>query len=105
MTNTDRYTDQVLREEGTAPNATPGAIKRLEILLPLPLEVRPQIDSEAWTMGNYQGGRHSDNMRRAVSTWQATGRFPFQERAKAHREAENAANKGNLGPRIILPMN
>jgi hypothetical protein len=104
MTN-NHYTDEVLIERASAAHALPGDLRRKEILLPLPLEVRPLIDAEAHTMGNYQGGRHSDNMRRAVATWKATGRFPFQERAKAHRDAENKANEGNLGRRIILPMN
>lgn len=105
MTNTDRYTDHALEVLATATHAMPGDIRRFEILTQVPLEVRQKIDQEAWTMSNYQGGRYSDCMRRAVDTWKRTGTFPFQDRAKAHRDAENAANKGNLGPRIILPMN
>lgn len=100
-----RYTDEALHERATAPNASPGAKAEFRILTQVPYEVRMLIVSEAHTMGNYQGGRWSSCLQQAVDTWKRTGGTPFCDRAAAHRNAENAANEGNLGPRIILPMN
>ena len=104
MTNY-RFTDEALHERATAPNASRGDKVSFEYLTQVPLEVRPQIDAEAHTMQNYIGGRRSDCLALAIRTWKRTGTFPFQDRADAHRRAENAANEGNLGRRIILPMN
>lgn len=103
MTNNDRYTDEALTSDLT--DTMPGPRRRAALLLEVPFEVRSDIDWETNTMQNYIGGRGSDNMRSAISTWRRTGKFPFQDRARAHREAEKAANEGNIGPRIILPMN
>lgn len=99
---TNRYTDQALLERSTT---APGPAAEYRILIQVPLEVREDIVSEAHTMGNYQGGRWSDCLSQAVSTWNRTGKFPFRARAAAHREAEARLNAGNLGPRRILPMN
>lgn len=110
MTN-NRYTDEALHERATAPNAMPGSIAEFRILTQVPLEVREQIVSEAHTMGNYQGGRWSSCLQQAVDTYLRAPAFspdlgfPFQARAKAHRDAEAKVNEGNFGPRIILPMN
>lgn len=101
MTN-NRYTDEELLRRSTT---APGPAAEYRILTQVPLEVRADIVSEAHTMGNYQGGRWSDCLDQAVSTWRKTGGFPFRARAARHREAEKALNEGNLGPRRILPMN
>lgn len=101
MTN-NRYTDQALLERSTT---APGPAAEYRILTQVPLEVRDDIVSEAHTMGNYIGGRWSSNLEQAVATWRRTGLFIYRERAKAHREAEAKLNEGNIGPRLILPMN
>lgn len=101
MTN-NRYTDEELLRRSTT---APGPAAEYRILTQVPLEVREDIVSEAHTLGNYCGGRWSDNLSQAVSTWRRTGTFPYRARAAAHREAEKALNEGNLGPRRILPMN
>lgn len=104
MTN-DRYTDEALAATIADTKALPGPRNAAPHLLRVPLEVRQEIEWEAHTMSNYQGGRYSSNIAQAVDTYLRNGTFPFRARAKAHRDAEVKANEGNLGPRIILPMN
>jgi hypothetical protein len=104
MTN-NYFADDAIIARFNRPDPSPAAKVDHELLLPLPLEMRHALDAEAHTMQNYIGGRRSDCLRRAISTWEAGGGFPYRDRAHRHIAAENAANINNTGPRIILPMN
>lgn len=81
-----------------------------QVLLEAPYEVRKALYQEACTMTNYDGGVISQATRTALRTWQATGKFPYGDRAKAHLKAENELNaalraKDPGAPWVILPMN
>lgn len=104
MTNTHYLSDDNINRR-MASNPSPGDLVDFNLLLPLDFDLRVKVDAEAHTMANYIGGRRSDCIRRAIDTHARGFGFPYQGRAAAHRNQENELNKGNMGPRRILPMN
>lgn len=99
-----RYTDEALRAaQATGGAAAPCHARQAEALLTVPEHVRDEMMSEAHTLMNYIGGNLSGAIYAAAAEWARSGRFPFRERAAAHREREREMS-AQVGRRVILPM-
>lgn len=90
--------------ERNSHNPMPGDRVDLDLLYPLPLTLRREIDAEAHTMQNYIGGIRSNCIRAALRNYREGRGFPYRDRADAHRKAEKAERE-RTGRFVILPMN